>query len=147
MEPEAIGFSLAAPGWTILLALLLLILLIYGILRYVRYRKNKYRREALILIQKTMESSQNANKKLYSIGQTLKQVALVSYGRAEQANLQGILWLDFLALKNKGDKVFSPEVSQLFHQSLYQGRLADISPSALDALHNESINWIKSHHV
>lgn len=147
IEPEPIGFNFGAPGWIILGIILLIGIFIYGIIRFIRHQRNKYRREALTQIEVVRKSGLELPVQLYKAAETIKNVALISYGRKQQAELYGQAWLEFLKEKNKGNKIFSAQVEPLYIQSLYKGKLADITKSDLESFFDESINWIKTHYV
>ena len=147
IEPSPVSFSFNAPGWYLLLMLFALLLLIAGIRQIIRYRKNKYRREAIALLQ-TMAQSHSPNAhKLFKTLEILKRVAIISYGREEQAALNGHSWLAFLGRKNKDKAVFSPDIEEVVLYAVYRGSHIKLSPVDMDLLHEESITWIKSHHV
>ena len=51
VEPEPIGFSFDAPGWGILLGLVVFVLILIAVKYMLHYRKNKYRRIATSKIE------------------------------------------------------------------------------------------------
>ena len=147
IEPDPIGFGFGAPGWTILVAILFMGVVVYGIVLLLRYQRNKYRREAITFLQLVSSSPDNNNQKLYKLAETLKRVALLSYGRVQQAGLYGTPWLNYLAERNKGKRVFSQDIEVAYIQSLYKGKLAEVNQVELDSMYAEGMYWIKSHHV
>lgn len=147
IEPNPVSFSLLTPGW-FFICLLFIILLIYIAARqYFKYQRNKYRREAILLINTIMQSDEKESTKLFKTAETIKRVAFISYDREEQAMLHGLNWLNFLAEKQKNKDFFSPEVKQLLSHSLYRGSQIDKRANNLTLLKNECINWIKKHDV
>ena len=148
IEPEPVTFSFAAPGWTFLLIIFILAITILVMQAYINYRRNRYRREAIAFINNLYANSvEDASWILYKTLETLKRVSFVSYGRKEQAHLFGNQWLVFLEEKNKGQQVFSDKVKVMISQAIYNGKSLNLSAQQLEMLREESINWIKSHHV
>ncbi|WP_430817842.1 DUF4381 domain-containing protein [Carboxylicivirga sp. RSCT41] len=147
MEPAPVPFSFEAPGWYILLTLFGLLLIIAVIRQIIRYRKNKYRREAVALLKALAQSHSPGAHKLFKTLEILKRVAIHSYGREEQTALNGLSWLTFLERKNKDKAVFSPDIEKVVLDSVYRGSHIKLSPVDMDLLQEESITWIKSHHV
>lgn len=146
MEPEAIAFSFAAPGWIIVLVLILLVLLAFAIWKLYQYKKNKYRRLAI----KELSALNNGNKEISNVilntVSLLKRVAITAYGRNEVASIHGSHFLQFLQSKTNAT-IFSDEVEIIFTKHLYEGCKAEVSSEKLALLHQQSMNWINEHHV
>lgn len=147
MEPDPVRFSFLAPGWGYLLLLLLLVLAVYGLLIYLRYQKNRYRREAIRLINSISESEEPGHLRLYQVAETVKRVSIQTYGRTGLAEVNGKEWMEFLDARSKGRSVFSEDSRKVFSEDLYRGESAGLSASDLKELIKESITWIKVHHV
>ncbi|MEA3455153.1 MAG: DUF4381 domain-containing protein [Campylobacterota bacterium] len=137
--PDAIGFFPLAPGWYMVL-LLLISLFFYGSAQvYKYYKKSQYRREALEEL-----SLYQANDKEQTIAMLLlaKRVGIAAYGRQEVANLSGDSWWDFMEEHSmaKVDTGMRQEISALLYDAAYtmDNRLfGNVKESVL--------LWIKTH--
>lgn len=147
MEPDPIGFSFLAPGWGYLLMLLFLAGAILGLISYLKYLKNRYRRDAIRLLLSISASEDSVDQGIFRIAETVKRVSMQSYGRIELASLNGEAWMAFLETKNEGKSFFSENSQKLFCEQLYKGRSSGPSDAAMKELINDSINWIKLHRV
>jgi len=138
-EPDPVGFSFETIGWKIL-ALLLFLIASWLLLAFInRYRKNKYRRDALNQLNNTP-----AEERLALGLVLLKSTAIAVYGREQVASLTGAAWLEFLDLKTRGKSNFSEYHRQLGGY-IFDGQL----PSEADRkkIVEQIQNWISSHHV
>lgn len=103
--PTPIGWWPLAPGWYVLIALVLLsaIALAYRI-----YQKHRYalaKKQALVLLnsyQKRYEQEQNVPQTSALVSELLRRVALVYFPREQVAGLHGEDWLNFLNGTGKG---------------------------------------------
>lgn len=146
MEPSPIGFNFGAPGWTLLLIILLLALMAYGIWKIYQYRKNKYRRIALKELNAIQIGQTKASEVIINIITLLKRVALTAYGREQVAEKNGEAFLNFLQQQSK-EQTLTDTNKAMFTTYLYEGDKVDVSSDQLELLRFESINWIKQHHV
>lgn len=97
--PEAIGWWPLAPGWWLLLALLLLGLALAARASYRRHRRNAARRGALAEL-KRLESAWDADRNTAALAagtSDLLRRAMLAYApRHEVAGLTGRAWLEWL---------------------------------------------------
>ena len=147
IEPEPITFGLGAPGWYMLLGIVVLASLVYLFIAYRTYRRNKYRRVALQMLQTIKHAGFPSHHYLFRIAEVLKRVSITTYGRGELAPLNGTDWLGFLKNSNRGKSNFSEPVMDLLTRRLYQGEKLSLSDQEMEALYQESIHWIKKHRV
>jgi Tfp pilus assembly protein PilV len=139
-QPEPIGWWPLAPGWWLLIALLILAL---GALAYVlvrRYRANAYRRMALTqLDQLRRQYLRNRDDAAYLAGANalLKSVALRAYPRREVAPCSGNTWLEFLN-QSCDTAQFPPD----FVTAAYCRQCPDMD---MENIHQCAANWIKGH--
>lgn len=103
--PDPILWWPLAPGWY----LVLIIILLSGLfLTFRLYKRHKYalaKKQALLLLinyQKLYEKEPNAPKTCAQISELLRRVALVYYPREQVASLHGDQWLEFLNQTSKG---------------------------------------------
>ncbi|CUH54365.1 DUF4381 domain-containing protein [Shimia marina] len=89
-DPAAVSMMPQTAGWAVLAAVLLLVAVWRGWVRWKRYQANAYRREAL-------QALSGAGEDVVMISTVLKRTALTAYGREAVASLSGAAWLRFLA--------------------------------------------------
>lgn len=98
-EPVLVGWWPPAPGWWVLLGMLLLLLLGMALFLWRRYRRNAYRRQALRqlqAIQAQYRQDGDSSRCIAAVNALLKSVALVAYPRRDVAASSGREWLAFL---------------------------------------------------
>ena len=142
-EPELIGWWPLAPGWWLLLVLLLagLTVLAWYLLR--RYRANAYRRQGLrqlAAIFADYEASNDRHRCLQQVNALLKSVALRAYNRREVAAAAGTPWVEFLNRSCPGGAGFD----QRYAEGIYSA-----APQALDmpTVRESARRWIARHRV
>ena len=73
--PEPVGYAPQTWGWWVLLALLIFALVVTGARRYWQWRRDRYRREALIRLEELQRRSNDLSA-LRELPELLKRVAL-----------------------------------------------------------------------
>lgn len=146
IEPNRIEFSFGAPGWTILLLLVLAAVFVFGLWKLCQYKKNKYRRLALAELNLIEISTDKTSSILTQIVFMLNRVAIKAYGREEVVELNGLPFMRFLQSKVSSD-LFSEGSESVFKRHIYEGKNSKLSFKQLESFYNESINWIKQHRV
>jgi hypothetical protein len=133
--PPPAPFWPPAPGWYVVISLLLLLGLAAGIWAIVRFRRNAYRRAASAELKRIREGAM----KLEAIASLLKRTALATYPRGQIAGLIGDAWIQWLA-ETSGDPV-PPEVAAALTRGVYK------SPSSTDSVAVMSFadRWIRRH--
>ena len=142
-QPELISWWPLAPGWWLLLAIVLLGLsaLVYFLVR--RHRDNAYRRRALQQLQRLQQEylvERNTSAYLAKTNALLKSVALLAYPRREVAASSGEEWLSFLNNPLSDAEQFQPE----FVTGAYQRVCPQID---MEQIHRSATKWIKLHEV
>jgi Domain of unknown function (DUF4381) len=142
--PDGVSWWPLAPGWWILLALLLIAISGFFIWRN-RKQQNYYRviaQHQLTGIYADYQQTQNAGAYLQALSQLLRRTALTAYPHSFNASIKGNDWLNWLdsvcpALTEK----FSGELGQSLLSSAYQKNpQLDVS-----GLHQLSSQWINLH--
>ncbi|KTC91594.1 DUF4381 domain-containing protein [Fluoribacter dumoffii] len=103
--PAPIGWWPLAPGWYILMALILFIAIILAYGAYKRHRYALAKKQALLLLndyRKNFDKEQNSSLTCARISELLRRVALAYYPRERVASLHGEDWLNFLNETGKG---------------------------------------------
>jgi len=145
IEPNAIPFSFDAPGWTVVGIVLLLTLLFILIKIYISYRKNTYRRLAIIHLNAIGHKDElSLQQKAMAINTCIKQVAILKYKREQTALLDGLEWYTFLNTKMK-KSVFTKDIFSIIQEGLYNETV--LSNDGINQFINESKTWINKHVV
>lgn len=103
--PKPIGWWPLAPGWYILIGLILFMAIILAYSFYKKYRNALAKKHALVLLntyQKEYSEEYNGSQTSARISELLRRVALVYYPREQVASLHGEKWLNFLNETSKG---------------------------------------------
>lgn len=132
-----------APGWW-LLGLILAGLCFYGIYLLIQlWRKNAYRRQALIELERIFEQSTHSESQLLAdINELLKRVALSRFPREEVAQLSGESWVAFLDTRVKTQD-FSMGAGQVLMDGPYTA--APKTPTDITELQRITRHWIQHH--
>ena len=112
--PAAISRVPEGPGWWIFLAWLVAVIVIITRSLVGRYRRNRYRREAIARLA-AIEQSANDNPAAAAadIAVLLKQAALAAYPREDVAALYGEDWARFLNESASNDPIVTDVSSKL----------------------------------
>ncbi|ARM34226.1 DUF4381 domain-containing protein [Legionella longbeachae] len=142
--PTPIGWWPLAPGWYVVIALMVLIFIFVFYWIYKNHRNAKAKNCALILLmnyQKEYEKEHNVALTSARISELLRRVALVYYPRGEVASLHGENWLRFLNATGKGID-FNLVKDMLLDAPFKTGQTMDLSP-----LFKTAQLWIKQRRV
>ncbi|NND78826.1 MAG: DUF4381 domain-containing protein [Maribacter sp.] len=140
-EPEPVAFTFDTPAWYVLLVLVL-IALVYGLFKwYKSYQSKAYRRSALKKLDGILVSDDPDTAALNTIQITLKQVAMVTYGRPKVAALFGLDWLHFLEKTGKHTQ-FTPFAMLLGSNSAAANT---DHGTQVGALRETAKKWIRTH--
>lgn len=120
------------PGWAILMAAAALALLGLALKAFMRWQANRYRREALDLLDSTPPEQLSA---------LAKCVALTTWPRGEVADLTGPAWLAFLD-RSGGLDLFAKGPARRLEDAAYGGSIAKDEAGAIRGALRE---WIQKH--
>lgn len=140
-QGELIGWWPLAPGWWMLLALVIALLVVLAYYLHRRYKRNAYRRMALVQLQSlhaAYNAQHNASDYLSQLNALLKSVALRAYPREQVAAAHGLQWRNFL---NEG----LPPTLQFpasFEAAAYQKTCPELDHAQLQL---SARHWIKKH--
>lgn len=149
ISPHPVAWLPPAPGWY---AFGLSILLLFGwfsVLKYLAWRRNKYRREALIELDelgKELTDSTRYQHLLPQLPQLVKRTAIAAYGRSSVASLTGEDWLTFLD-KTGSTHLFTKGNGRLLNDCSYQpaAQLAKFSREQVAGLQKAVSHWTRNH--
>jgi len=136
--PEPAGLFPMAPGWIVLILLFLTLLFHFGWQRYIAYRKEQYRREALEELQALKEPGREHTLTLLSLA---KRTGISAYGREHVARLSDDAWWDFMQLESKAE--VSDSLREVLTQFLYSDK--DLDNKTYQSLLKVVETWIKTH--
>ena len=143
IEPDPIQYSFDTPGWNMIGILLILIVLFWGILMYIRYRQNAYRREAMTQLINIANSAFALQEKVTTINRILKQVAMHIDNREAVAALTFDNWFAFLSKTCK-----SPCFDEHLFGTIQKGQFdtEQLTEKKVNSYLHQSVQWIKTHH-
>ena len=138
-EPDLVSWWPPAPGWWLLLAVVLLALALCLYLGWRYYRRNAYRRRALKQLQEIRQRyRQDTPGGAMAINALLKAVALHAYPRREVAASSGAQWLAFLNNALQSSQQLGPDYIDAIYRK-------DSQPPDLDAICASAASWIRRH--
>ncbi len=94
-RPEPVAWLPQTLGWWVVAGWLLAIAALTIVFAYTRWRRNRYRREAVSLLE-AIGAGASAGSVGPEIATVLKRCALVAFPRHQVASLHGAAWADFL---------------------------------------------------
>ena len=143
IEPESVSYSFNTPGWYIVFGLILLAIIIIAFIRFRKYKKNAYRREAIIEIEK-ITKIENRSESILELNSLLKVVAIQIYGRTKVAALYGKQWLEFMANSIKKTENIPTNNFDDFAKALYNKDFI-LNDNQYNSLVAFAILWVNNH--
>lgn len=141
LEPDPLPFTFETIGWKILGVLLLIVAIVLFYKWIKLYITNKYRREAIDQLQ-LIEAQETENQnKINQLNIILKQVAIITFGRQQVAQLYGEDWLLFLDSKYKKGEFL--KYANNFSDALYNNKTVD--QATLNSIVKLTKTWIREH--
>ncbi len=132
LVPASVPWWPPAPGWYVVLGIVLVLMVIL-LIRALRHRlRNAYRHEALAALRMSRLSA-------VELATLLKRVALTAYPREQVASLTGQAWLDWLA-QTSGLPIPSGVAD-----TLTSGVYSTVNTRDTDALSEFVARWIRCH--
>lgn len=141
INPDAVGFFPLAPGWYIVLFLLLALLFHFTIQAYKYYKRSLYRREALKELGTYRQYGKENAIALLSLA---KRVAIAAYGREEVVKFYDEPWWEFIEKHSKAHvrRQEREDIAKLLYDESY---------AMNSVLHDNILKfvtlWIKTHKV
>jgi len=136
--PEPVGLFPLAPGWILLILLLLTLLFHFGWQRYLVYRKEQYRREALDELQALKEPGREHTLALLSLA---KRTGISAYGRERVAILSDDDWWNFMQSESRAN--VPDALKEALVPFLYNDK--DLESRSYQTLFAVVETWIKTH--
>lgn len=143
-DPEAIGWWPLAPGWWVLLGIIVLVIAIAAYLWWRRYQARAYRRQAeeqLTALLAAFREDQDAAAFFGGVNSLLKATALQAFPRRAVAAASGEQWL---ALLNESMDQATDPFSEDLVSAAYK---ADTTAADPESFHRAALTWIRHHKV
>ena len=141
LVPDTVGFFPLAPGWYIVLLLLLSLLFHFGYRYYQAYKKEQYRRDAEEELEAVNDKNRDNTIALLGLA---KRVGLSAYGREVIVPLHGDVWWDFIEAHSEASVGADLRVS--IQKLLYEEGV-DFDACVFDAVFLMVSQWIETHTV
>ena len=141
LTPTPVSWMPQTTGWVLLAAVVTGLLVRSGYRRYLRWRKNRYRREALVALARLDDD--DAQSALIIIPRILKSAALAGFPRTEVAALSGDDWLNWLETTTDSP-VFADSSRLLLADRQYRPAPA-ATPEELRRLRGDCESWVRLH--
>lgn len=146
--PESVSWWPLAPGWWIMLGLLILAAAVVFFLKTMKDRKqlDKQVMDEFQSLVDQYKNDRDTNALLANVSKLLRRVSMTRFSQEEVAALTGDRWLKFLDetlvnAKNTGSLNFHSELGELLVSSQYQ-KSQSIDENKLDQLLMLSKRWL-----
>ncbi|MFT5483121.1 MAG: hypothetical protein ACI9GW_001776 [Halieaceae bacterium] len=144
--PVAVSWWPQTLAWKVVASVMLLLALRLAWRQWRRYRANRYRREALILLA-SWRGSESLQSTIGRLPALLRGVALQAYPRDEVTGLSGTEWLGFLERQCPGAG-FAADHGRLLLTIAYQNPdVWELDERLAQALLLSCRTWIGKHRV
>ena len=149
-EPAAIGWWPFAIGWWILIALVVSAIVCLAIWRYLAWKQNAYRRQAILEAEqcyRQFESDADSSTYLETISALLRRVTQKldwspgshGFDHSSAAQLSGPSWIEYIN-RYSPEPFTEPSADALANQIYQPNPKVDVIQ-----LHAEIIAWVKTH--
>lgn len=146
--PATVSWWPLAPGWYVLIGILLIALAWLGYRSIQCWVNNRYRRAALRelqILEERINHPEERDAGLRQIPVLLKRTALSVYPRRQVASLSGKDWFQFLDSTEKNPSFTATTTNTLNTVSYSTGGLRAVDSQATHALISASRSWLKHH--
>ena len=130
--PDAVPWWPLAPGWWVIIVLVLMAVGYLGFRAVRSFRASAYRREAMGLLELAQSDAE--------ISGLLKRTAMAAFGRDEVASLSGESWCDWL--QDHGGREMSTE-----ERAAVMGGIYGDSRNQVPVLKGYAAMWVREHEV
>jgi hypothetical protein len=151
--PPPVAWTPQTVGWAVLGGMLLLCLAVLAVRGFLRYRANRYRRDALAelaRLQQTLAADAAAAPTvLVALPAVLKRTALAAWPRERVAGLNGAQWAQFLRDNAGAATQAADRLGPLVQAAQYRGEktLSQLPREEAQALLHAGQLWIEGHRV
>jgi hypothetical protein len=138
VTPEPVSWLPQTVGWWVVAGWLSALVLLGALHGYLKWRRNRYRRDALAELRAIEQQSPIDNVSARSIAELLKRTALAAYPREQVAPLYGAEWAGFLRESAGDDEIVTAEAERL-------ATMAYRPDSDVSTLIRPARRWIEVH--
>jgi len=139
--PDIVGFFPLAPGWYMVLLLMMALLFHFAYQRHKAYEKEQYRRDA----EEELEALNDKNREnTIALLGLAKRVGIAAYDRENIVQLHGDSWWDFI--ESHSDASVDPDLRVSIQRLLYEEDVA-FDACVFDAVFLMVSQWIETHKV
>lgn len=142
--PDPIGWWPLAPGWYVLVLIILALIIWVMSIGYKKRLHAKPKNQALELLatyKQQYEKEKNTQVTSARISELIRRVALVYFPREQVASLHGETWISFLNNTSKGID-FTPVQSMLLDSPFKPSETLDLNPLIV-----RTEEWVKQRRV
>jgi hypothetical protein len=135
-----------APGWLWLLGIVAVVALVLLLRGFIRWQRNRYRREALVELARLVAAGRNEagpGDALLGLSELLKRTALTAFPRERVAALSGAEWFAFLVAT--GGTRFAQGPGAMFEAALYGAGETGLDDKGFLELAALARAWIRQH--
>ena len=141
LEPDPLPFTFETIGWKVLAVVIVVVTLVLFYKWLKLYQKNKYRRTAIEKLKLVENQNSESQYKINQLNIILKQVAIITFGREQVAQLYGNDWLLFLDSKYKKSEFAKYSVN--FSDAIYSSK--EVDETSLTSIYKLTKTWINEH--
>ena len=141
LEPDPLPFTFETIGWKIVGTVLLIVAIVLFYKWLKLYQKNKYRRGAVQKLKLIETQDTESQYKINQLNIILKQVAIITFGREQVAQLYGNDWFAFLDSKIKKSEF--AKYSMNFSDAIYKNK--EVDETTLKSIYKITKTWINEH--
>ena len=150
VAPPPVPWWPPAPGWYYVIVLVLLLVLVLAIRGFIRWQRNRYRREALAEFarqEKRLHDPVQRVAALAVLAELLKRAAVTAFSRPAVAGLTGPAWFAFLDRTGRCT-FFSRGEGARLEAAAYDPRgAAHLDEPAARVLAQRVKHWLKKHRI
>ncbi len=148
IAPPPVPWWPPAPGWYGLLGILLVLLVAAAVRGFIRWQRNRYRREALAEWRRLQPLFATADRRAFALGslaELLKRTALSAFPRERVAALTGPAWLAFLD-RTGPRSGFSTDAGAMIETAAYDPQAASAAgDSQIEEATALAHDWLAQH--
>jgi hypothetical protein len=148
IAPPPVPWWPPAPGWYWLMGGLAFFLIVLAVRVFLRWQRNRYRREALAEWKRNEAMlADSPAEALAGFAELLKRAALAAWPREQVASLTGTRWLEFLDQSGSTDG-FTTGPGAIMENAAYDTRGAStVDESRAREIAEVVRHWLKNHRV
>ncbi|MQB07709.1 DUF4381 domain-containing protein [Agrobacterium tumefaciens] len=148
--PQPVSWMPQTWGWALVAIIVLVATFVVLVHSVKKYRKNAYRREALVLlggIEERLKDPARSDAAIHELSEILKRVALAGWSRRDVASLSGAAWARFLETQGYKDRGHVLQTLLDDYEYRSASEAGALTPHAVRDFLSAVRTWIRQHHV